>query len=111
MTKRVVKFEYGFTNHAPVRMTIQHVEVFFVQQYFSDMGTITYRRQFTGVLDSDGVEIYEGDLLLDGSGVWWLVVFSDNGSFVCCDPNDRDMWVLLDDLDFFVAGNIHNQKG
>ena len=66
---REIKFEYGFTNHAPLKITLKGLEFGF--DFISgDLGQIKYRRQFTGLIDNkrtkeypNGQEIYEGDIV------------------------------------------------
>lgn len=61
--------------------------------------------QYTGLTDTNGVEIFEGDILqCCGDGLKWVARFV-NGSFVACNPDDYLDFVMLDDYRFLVIGN------
>ena len=71
--------------------------------------------QFTGLQDSKGVDIYEGDIVLPSSGVIGSIVFH-NGAFTYTDGACH-WWMVSDrtsmpsefgsDTDMEVIGNIH----
>ena len=104
---REIKFEYGFTNHAPIRVRLASIE------YGLDLegiGEITYRRQSTGLFDKNGVEIYEGDAILNKYGDVDHVVFRC-GSFGMDKLADGD-YMTLDryNEECEVIGNIYEKK-
>lgn len=67
---REIKFEYGLTNHAPIVFDIREIEIGKPANIcIREDCSIKYRRQYTGLKDIYGTEIYEGDILrvYDGS--------------------------------------------
>ena len=69
--------------------------------------------QFTGLHDKNGKEIYEGDIVTYGNGLWVCCWHTDSWRFSNLNGNlrEQDQWLTyaLDDLE--VIGNIHENKG
>lgn len=85
MTQRILKFRIWNEEDKEMRnpRTLEDI-------YFKDNGDLFLEdfvfMQFTGLLDKNGIEIYEGDLLKDLHGDEREVVFHDGG-FWCRYPN------------------------
>ena len=66
--------------------------------------------QFTGLKDKNGVNIYDGDILIDDAGEpieYWVVKFSDGGFIGECTGVAEPLFELTN---LEVAGNIHEDS-
>jgi hypothetical protein len=75
--------------------------------YFEQFESIPEVMQFTGLKDSKGIDIYEGDILsTDQNNYLWTTGFT-RGGFVAMSPQDKYDFVFLDDYNFEIIGNIY----
>lgn len=108
---REIKFKYGFTNHVEVVLTLAEIEngeSLHNILYKGNGGRVKYRRQYTGLKDANGVEIYEGDkceiTFEDGQKNVMTVVF-ERARFHL---KGNGFWSLNNTQNIKVIGNIHD---
>lgn len=74
---------------------------------------IVAKRQFTGLHDCKGVKIYDGDIVhfeQDDFDFYFEVSFNDNGCFVARNHLQKSDFYFLDDFEYKVIGNIHQNS-
>ena len=122
---RVIKFQFlykGLPHRAGSDKFCWHKKVYSLEQLMekriielSDVHHIcelVAKRQFTGLTDKHGVDIYESDLLSGGENVPERVVVFYNGSFRLADNlNSADQTLVEYTASRLeIIGNIHQHK-
>ena len=117
MDKREIKFKFKWTDGKEwivKDFTLDEIMNGEPFDYLSDSPffrnyKMVERVQYTGLKDANGVEIYEGDILVCEYGHIWVVSYNDRGFWMAHNPDDIHDFVFLDDYDFQVGGNIHEK--
>ena len=118
---RIIKFEYGFESVNGVVKKVYHLhEIPNIEKICDvwNMLPIKYVRQFTGLKDKNGKEIFEGDYDNDFQVVHWCEKRSGwaistydfpTKEHICCHcyscEGDFEISELIDEIE--IAGNIH----
>ena len=118
---RDIKFSYIYQHDDTGRMLnkifdIHEIELEQMDECFIEGYTLIARRQFTGLFDKQGVEIYEGDLLkveLDwGYGLAKITVeiYFKDGCFRAKALNSHEDTLLIELPYFDIIGNIYENS-
>lgn len=111
--KREVKFEYGFNSVNGILKKKYYLHEIPFMHSKCDVWQIlplVYVREYIGTTDKKGIEIYEGDILINPIGKKGVVEFV-NGSFCLhYQKNNRHYYDVLDNgycLNKEIIGNIY----
>jgi hypothetical protein len=102
---RIIKFEYGFRSVNGIVKKVYALSQIPNIEKICDVWNIlpiVYVRQFTGLQDKNGVDIYVGDLIAHKFYSTPVEVSYKNGSFCA-----EDVSLLSDSVE--VIGNIHEK--
>jgi hypothetical protein len=119
---REIKFEYGFESVNGIVKKVYSLGQIPTIKHRCDIWNelpLVYTRQFTGIIDKDYVDIYEGDKCIkDGDttvyivswnqqqGQYWLMPLNDGVSDFPCQLSNGYLKLIK----IKVIGNIHENK-
>jgi hypothetical protein len=113
---RELKFEFGFQS---INGIIKKVYPLSLIPFIKDKCDLwnelpfVYVREFTGLKDSDGLDIYEGDIMKDSSGcistVVYLKRYASYKQLSAIGYSPISQLLIISDKDT-VIGNIHENK-
>lgn len=112
MNKREIKFEYGFESvNGIVKKKYYLHEIPSIKEKCDvwNVLPIVYVRQFTGLKDKNGVEIYEGDILNSVYFQNCVIEFWNNGWHAKL-QEDQHHSLNTAKYSFEIIGNIYETK-
>lgn len=109
------QIEFRRFNHTLGEMEYSSEMAGGLEQFFSNdcCSELSDEYLFAGVLDCEGVKIFEGDIVnfeYNDFSLCFEVAINDIGCFVARNHKQKNDFYFLDDFDYKVIGNIHQHK-
>lgn len=106
------QIEFRRFNHTLGEMEYSSQMAGGLEQFFSNdcCDELSDEYPFTGVLDCEGVKIFEGDVVhfeYNDFDLYFEVAINDIGCLVAKNHTQKNDFYFLDDFDYKVVGNIH----
>ena len=111
---REIKFQYGFQSVNGIIKKVYHLhEIPNIKEKCDVFNVlpIVYVREFTGLRDKNGKEIYEGDVYITEQGVKYKIMFI-NGCFVGGKNENNNAplsWCLADYKKEIIRDDFHEE--